>query len=192
MEVSKSHHWVVLLTGIIIVLSTFIRIYLSTHPEKEKGHTLIEPIQQVAVEIRGRVSKPGIYFLPNGSCLKDLMDEAGLHSKKAGLTHWQMGLPLRAGDSISIEQDEEGEIVVSTRPMVARKLFFLNLPIEVNAATKIDLMVIPGIGPKTAKSIVSYRIRWGPFLKIADLKGVPGLGGKRFGFVSKYLTVSAE
>jgi competence protein ComEA len=192
MEISKNHHWVILLFGIIIALGTFIRIYLSTHPEKEKKNTLIAPVQNLAVEIRGRVSKPGIYFLSSGSCLKDLLDEAGFISQEPGLTHWQTGLPLRAGDGVTLDQNETGGTVVSIRPMEARKLFFLNLPIDVNAATETDLMVIPGIGPKTARSIVSYKIRWGPFSKIADLKKVPGLGDKRLGTVSKYLAVKAE
>lgn len=189
MELSRSHHWVILLAAVLISLFTLLRIFYSSRTDRDQETALIEPLHEMAVEIKGMVSRPGIYFLPSGSRLNDLLKDAGFISQKAALSPWQKGLPLGAGNIITLLLDRKDRIAVSIRPMEPRKLFFLNLPIDVNAATKKDLMVIPGIGPKTARAIVSYRTRWGPFSGIADLEKVSGLGRKRVRRLSKYLKV---
>lgn len=192
MEVSRSHHWVILFAAILIALYTLLRIFFSSSLEKDQETNLTEPIHEVAVEIRGMVSKPGIYFLLKDSSLNDLLEKAELTLPKGILSHWQRDLPLQAGSLITVEEDGMGGVAISIRKMEARKLFFLNLPIDVNAASARDLMVIPGIGPKTARAIVSYRNRRGAFSRIADLEDVPGVGAKRLDSFSRYLTVTTE
>ena len=50
--------------------------------------------------------------------------------------------------------------------------------INVNAAMAEELMVLPGIGNKTAANIVSYREEHGPFQVAEDLMKVKGVGKK--------------
>ncbi len=191
MEASRIHHWVILLAAVVITLSTLLRIFHSSRPGRDQETTLIEPLHEVAVEIKGMVSRPGVYFLPSGSYLNDLLKKAGFISPKGALSPWQKELPIKTGNIITLAPDGKDKIAVSIRLMEPRKLFFFDLQIDVNAATEKDLMVIPGIGPKTARAIVSYRTLWGPFSGIAELKKVSGLGHKRVRRFSKYLTVTA-
>ena len=53
------------------------------------------------------------------------------------------------------------------------------LLINVNTASVDELVLLPGIGPATAKRIVEYREEHGPFRRIEDLMNVRGIGRER-------------
>ncbi len=50
--------------------------------------------------------------------------------------------------------------------------------IDINSANKDTLMQIPGIGPKTADSILKHRKANGKFKSVNDLTNVKGIGDK--------------
>lgn len=50
------------------------------------------------------------------------------------------------------------------------------LVIDVNRATVGELQALPGIGPARAEAIVLHRVRHGPFLGLAELGRVDGIG----------------
>jgi competence protein ComEA len=52
--------------------------------------------------------------------------------------------------------------------------------ININTATKDELVALPGIGPAKAQAIVDYRKTHGPFKAVEELKDVKGIGAKRF------------
>lgn len=52
-------------------------------------------------------------------------------------------------------------------------------PLDVNKATREDLIALPGIGEKTAESIILFRQANGPFARVEDLKKVPGVTDAR-------------
>src|SRR5437016_14460420 len=64
--------------------------------------------------------------------------------------------------------------------------------ININTATKDELVALPGIGPAKAQAIVDYRKAHGPFKTAEELKDVKGIGAERFGKLKPDLAVSGR
>ncbi len=65
------------------------------------------------------------------------------------------------------------------------------LPMDVNAATALQLQLLPGVGKKTAYRIVEERSRGGPFRTTDDLARVEGITPRRLARLRPYVTVRA-
>lgn len=60
--------------------------------------------------------------------------------------------------------------------------------ININLATKDDLLLLPGIANSLAESIIEYRSVHGDFNKIEDIMNVEGIGQKRFTAIKDFIT----
>lgn len=79
-------------------------------------------------------------------------------------------------DRVKIEVKEEKTTVVSSQP--ERENNSVNGKININTATKEDLLKIKFIGDKKADAIIEYRKENGDFNTVEELKKVPGIGEK--------------
>lgn len=64
--------------------------------------------------------------------------------------------------------------------------------IDLNRATKSELMQIPGVGPQLAERIVGYRDEHGPFARVEDLDSVHGIGDSTLNKLRPWLSVSPD
>ena len=62
----------------------------------------------------------------------------------------------------------------------------LGIPIDINKATIEDLMLIEGIGEKTALQIVQFREKTGRYHKVEDLMKIRGIKEKKFRTLRRY------
>lgn len=61
--------------------------------------------------------------------------------------------------------------------------------VNLNTATKEQLMQVDGIGDKKATKIIEYRQQHGPFKQLSELKDISGIGNKTYQKLSKSLTI---
>ncbi len=62
-------------------------------------------------------------------------------------------------------------------------------PVNINRATKKELVRLPGIGDKTAERIVAYREERGAFSAIDDLRKVKGISQSKLEKIKPLITV---
>jgi len=133
--------------------------------------TLASPSPKIVVQISGAVVKPGVYELPQGSRISDLLKASGGFTPQAEERIINQAQQLRDGDHVHVYR--RGEV-----------------PQKVNLNTAPDwlLEALPKIGPKTAQKIIESRQTEGPFRtpkELVDRKLVP----KRvFEFIEELIT----
>jgi competence protein ComEA len=64
-------------------------------------------------------------------------------------------------------------------------------PLDLNSATAGQLQQLPGIGPSTAKAIVQFREKSGPFQRVEDLLVIHGISKARLEKLRPYVTIVA-
>lgn len=112
------------------------------------------PTAELEVSVDGAVSTAGVYRLPAGSNVGDLVRAAGGFAENADT----MGLDF-------MRLLEDGELVT----LPARCL-------DINTATAEEFDSLPNIGPARAADIVAYRTENGDFQSVDDLALVRGIG----------------
>jgi competence protein ComEA len=123
----------------------------------------------VVVQAAGAVAHPGVYHLPAGARVADLVSAAGGATTGADLQ--AVTLAGRLNDGQRVVVPTIGQPLPDTGPPTTRPT-----PVDLNTATQAELEALPGIGPATALAILSQRERHGPFRTVDDLLDVPGIG----------------
>jgi len=61
--------------------------------------------------------------------------------------------------------------------------------LDINIATKAQLMELPGIGETIADRILTYRTQYGQFRATEDLMNIEGIGDKKLQQIEAYIKV---
>jgi len=64
--------------------------------------------------------------------------------------------------------------------------------VNLNSATKDELVALPGIGPSKAQAIIDYRTQNGPFRSVDEIRKVRGIGEKLFQQIKPELTIAGS
>ena len=83
----------------------------------------------------------------------------------------------------------DGKVIQETAPAVETVEVTVNDMINLNTASKEELMLLDGIGEKMAERILAYREENGPFAKVEDIQNVKGIGEKTYAKIAGELTV---
>ena len=62
-------------------------------------------------------------------------------------------------------------------------------PLDLNAANAAQLVQVPGIGAATARAIVQFRQKSGPFQRVEDLLAIRGISARKLEQIRPYVTV---
>ena len=68
----------------------------------------------------------------------------------------------------------------------------LDVRLDLNTATPVDLETLPGIGTSLAARITAYRKTHGPFRTVDELRQVPGFGEKLVTALRPLVTVTGS
>lgn len=123
----------------------------------------------ITVYIIGSINTPGVYKLPQGSRLQDLITSAGGLSSDADPEAINLAKTL----------DDEEKIIVPARASGQKQSDTVEsngFPININTASKEELMLLPSIGETRADEIIAYREKQGSFTNIDQIMNVPGIG----------------
>lgn len=146
----------------------------SKSSQDEKGENPV-----ILVHIAGQVNSPGLLKLKEGDRVYDAIELAGGLKNEADLGRINLARKLADEEKVYIPKLGE-ELEETTNDYV--KLSGdggINSKIDINSASKEDLMTLPGIGDKTADKIINYRLE-NKFKKVEDIKNVSGIGDKKF------------
>lgn len=151
--------------------------------QEGRGHEDLELTQrEIVVYIIGEVVHPNIYVLPEGTYLYEVIQMAGGLTEDADLTYINLAEELLDGQKITIPKKvQPGE--AEENPLSP------NGKININTASKEELMRLKGIGEVKAERIIQFRVTYGPFRRIEDIMRVPGIGVKTFEGIKDDITI---
>lgn len=133
------------------------------------------PIDEpVVVHAAGAVRRPGLYELPAGSRVADLIAAAGGAGGRADTDGVNLAAPLVDGEQVVVPR--RGEVAVAPPVGGSGGGAEPASTVNINTADVAALQALSGVGPVTAAAIVEHREINGPFGTVEDLIDVAGIG----------------
>lgn len=145
----------------------------------------------VFVHVYGQIARPGLYELPAGSRVVDVVAAAGGFTPEAEQAAVNLARPVVDGEQLAVPAVGEiasgasGDGGAPGTPSGAGSGGLVDL----NRADDSTLQTLPGVGPATAAAILEWRAANGSFRSVDDLLGVPGIGEKTLEKLRALVTV---
>ena len=133
--------------------------------------------QKVYVHITGAVKKPGVYIFDGKPRVIEVVEKAGGFKKDALKSSINQAEMVADGAQIVIESKKDKKKEAATegdRDSAGGQQDNAGL-LNINTATKEELMTLTGIGESKAMAIISYREENGDFGKIEDIMNITGI-----------------
>lgn len=153
-------------------------------PTASAPTTAASPEAEVVVEVVGKVRRPQVVTLPDGSRVLDAVRAAGGAKPGVDTTDQNLARLLVDGEQIRIGLDAAAGPAPTSSPGSAGG------QIDINTATAAQLEEIPGVGPVLAQRIIMYRDQNGGFASVEQLTEVSGIGEATFAQMQAMVTVS--
>lgn len=158
---------------------------------------------KVYVDIKGSVKKPGVYQVSADSIVWDIVNLSGGFTKNAYTKNINLSKKvkdemviyvfsknemLKMNENVKTDTTCTTNIINYDNCITTEKKETNTVLVNINTASKEELMNVSGIGASKADSIIAYRIKT-PFSKIEDIMNVSGIGESLFDKIKKYITV---
>lgn len=137
--------------------------------------------KMLLVHVAGEVKRPGVYPVIDGSRVVDAISAAGGAKKGVDLSVINLARKVVDGEQIYLGEKRESKKSNNSKSFTGT--------VYVNRASVSQFDSLSGIGPVLAKRIVDYRSANGPFVDIADIQKVPGIGAKTYERVKSRLSL---
>jgi len=177
---------------IMVMLGSLLLLSLSACKQEQEEQLSLEQIEaDLAVEgesetkssifvyVCGAVLYEGVYELPAGSRVYEAIQEAGGFSTDAAVSHINQAEVL----------EDETQLYVPTVEEIANEKTKDDGKVNLNTATREELMTLPGVGESKADLIIQYREEHGKFRKIEDVMNISGIKEGLFTKIKENITV---
>ncbi len=144
------------------------------------------------LEIVGAVDSPGVYRLPPGSRVGDLVQAAGgygprVDADRAG-RDLNLAAPLHDGDQVRVPSRDDQPPDARQSSAATGTSGSAGVQVDLNHATAAELDALPGIGPVTAAKIIASRDQQS-FTAVQDLRTRKLVGEKAFATLKDLVSV---
>lgn len=168
--------------------------------EIQEEEVIVEESEEIVIHVIGAVNDPGIVRLSLGSRIIDVIEAAGGSKEEADLNQVNLAYIVEDGQKIHIpsineEVEEfsnsgyneyissnEGNNIIINNEGESQK-------VNINTASKEELMSLNGIGEATADKIIAYREENGKFNSIEDIQNVKGIGEAKFNNIKENICI---
>lgn len=158
-----------------------------TEPEKST-----EDNHRLAVYVCGAVLCPDVYYLEAGSIKQQALLAAGGFAEGAATEYVNLAEPIADGEKLYFPYADEIERtdIFDSAAGDSRKHDEGEGKINLNTATREELMTLSGIGGSKADAIIRYRDEHGPFQSVEELMQVSGIKEGTYNSVKDYVIVN--
>ena len=164
----KYKTYIICITIIILSIISIIIQYIDKNNKINLNSVTTEDKQEkIAVYINGEVNNPGVYYLDPNSRLYELLDMCGGITEKANINNINLARKLVDSDMITITEKTKENLEYLEESENSDK-------VNINTASKEEIMTLNGIGEQTAIKIIEYR-ETNRFNEIEDLMNVKGI-----------------
>lgn len=161
-----------------------------------KDHTEDEAAaaSSVYVFVCGAVEREGVYKLPEGSRVIDAVRAADGFSEDADRTYVNLAEFVYDTQRVEIPTLDEAEAMrlqgaSDQEPAGAAQRRGTDGRVNINHASRQELMELPGIGESKAERIIAYRQAHGDFTSCEEVMNVNGIGEAMYENIKDHITV---
>lgn len=178
-----------------IVLIAASALILRAHQASKADITIedageIVQAEEIYVDIGGAVANPGVYKASPTTRLYEIIEMAGGLRSDADTDSVNQAAYVQDGEKIMIPVHREVTDTYQEDPMAEDSTHIENINglININTASKAELMTLTGIGEVMADRIIEYRSR-SLFKSAEDIKSVKGIGDATYEKIKDSITV---
>lgn len=172
------------------------QVYLSTTEGTQDTNEVLEVQSEAETEeellyvyVCGAVGTPGVFSFNEGARVWEAIEAAGGFLEDAREDYWNLAMELSDGQMIYVPRlDEEAQELNQETGTLAEGSE--DGRININTASKEQLMELPGIGESKAESILSFREENGTFGSVEDIMNVPGIKEAAYSKIKDYIRVN--
>jgi len=154
----------------------------------------LTPAQLMLIPDIGQKTADKIYlFLQKEECIHDLEELtliSGIKEKK--IAAMKQYLMVKKGECKKAFSDWRSRQIIVAKKMTKTKKAMVDFPKDINGLTPAQLILVPGIGPKTADQIYTFIKERGCVHDLEELGAISGIKGGKIENMRKYLFANPE